>query len=412
MTAGERRVAQVWCLGRLDYLFEINEDVDPVVNTTTGPLTRHDPVFAVMYVDGTGGWIVTQLGHDNHIPAYPAPASIHPKWVNFYDLNHSEKAVFPFCRSCFRMAYLWLGHHERQLSIKAGSADVVDSNGSIRSMYQTLQTLLKRDKMLYKSPATLWWGENITENPSLTPGMQRDISENTEDYMDRQGKASAVLYILKNEGKMPLWFGASPDVPIPSLPSYMLSKLKPAPNREEEVVDSPAALVKMAPRVHQQHMNIGQSLLDLPAELVQEISSYLDRYSCFSVRQTCVQLANFVPLDNAFYYRELTENNLLGFFFTFPSELGEVRNRFLNRGKAPAQWDWKSLVGKLSRWSSFADGGEFADAPDGFRNRRRLWRLLELLEMEGSKLQHLPGLTDVVEEELKPNQSIDLLYVM
>jgi hypothetical protein len=63
--------------------------------------------------------------------------------------------------------------------------------------------------------------------------------------------------------------------------------------------------------------------------------------------------------------------------------LDETRRRCLKRGRQPPHWDWKRLVGELAQFASFQNGGSMADAPGAFRNRRRIWRILQVAEDVG-----------------------------
>ena len=120
----------------------------------------------------------------------------------------------------------------------------------------------------------------------------------------------------------------------------------------------------------------------LPTEIIQEVTSYLDAASVFALRQTCAQFADCISLDQKFWYSQLMRGDLLGFFFVFEvtDAIKEVYRKTLKFPELPPMWDWKKLVRKLAKYSSFQDGGDLCDAPIGFRNRRRIWRILELIE--------------------------------
>ena len=73
---------------------------------------------------------------------------------------------------------------------------------------------------------------------------------------------------------------------------------------------------------------------------------------------------------------------LFGFLFVFEAVdvLEEIQTKVMRRHKLPPYWDWKKLVGQLAHYSSFDNEGAMCDAHPGFRNRRRIWKILETIE--------------------------------
>ena len=64
----------------------------------------------------------------------------------------------------------------------------------------------------------------------------------------------------------------------------------------------------------------------------------------------------------------------------------EIYVRASKQKKLPPLWDWKEMIGKLARYSTFQDpDGEFRDVAPRFKNRRRIWKLLEMIEQHGTE---------------------------
>ena len=163
--------------------------------------------------------------------------------------------------------------------------------------------------------------------------------------------------------------------PIASLPTYVLSRIRAVSQNHEERV-RPFRSVKLKYQTN-------SKLVGLPLELLEGITCHLDANSVFALRRTCTQMAERVVLDQWFWFRHLVSGDVLGFFFTFEAvdALQEIRLKAATQHKLPPQlWDWAQLVRQLARYSSFEKGGVFHDAPRGFRNRRRIWRIMEMIE--------------------------------
>lgn len=118
-----------------------------------------------------------------------------------------------------------------------------------------------------------------------------------------------------------------------------------------------------------------------------EIVGYLDAKSVFACRQSCRLLARSIELNQRFWFRHFLNGDLLGFFFVFEavSTVLEILNRAVKQHKMPPQWDWMHLIQQLGHFSSFTNDGVFHDAPPGFRNRRRIWKILEMIEQYEGK---------------------------
>jgi len=243
---------------------------------------------------------------------------------------------------------------------------------------------------------------------------------------------------LGNGGRMRgmlAWHKADPQVPLPSLPQWLLSKLK----RDDDGQDGCCSHTTASDDVKlPQH---GDFSLDasrplhsspftaLPYDILHQISTYVPRPSLFALRLTCTALASSFPLTSFFWRdaflgpsdepptsrkaadlaasptkRFYSSSNLgdvvstthatplFGFMFRFPRPCGmmhDLRSRCAKgKGKGDARiWDWKGLVRELAREENFEDGGVFDDAPAGFRNRRRLWRMLEDVMREGKTMR-------------------------
>ena len=175
----------------------------------------------------------------------------------------------------------------------------------------------------------------------------------------------------------------NPVQPIASLPSYILSHLEVAPYQtldSNEPLPNPEGYSK--PRRPRQ----GRPFLRLPPELVEEVASYLGFETVMALRSTCVQLANSISLDQRFWFRAFVSDRLFGFFFKFETvdAVREIRDKAYKLRKLPPRWDWMSLIKQLATYSSFANDGLFHNAPPGFRNRRRIWKILETIEQKES----------------------------
>lgn len=126
----------------------------------------------------------------------------------------------------------------------------------------------------------------------------------------------------------------------------------------------------------------GSAFPRLPVELIEEIASYLDIESVFALRLTCIDMGSSITLNQKFWFERFLAGELFGFFPSFDSQvvLKEVKAKCLKRNLSPPQWNWMALIKQLSLYSSFSTEGELYDAPPGFRNRRRIWKILEMVE--------------------------------
>ena len=176
---------------------------------------------------------------------------------------------------------------------------------------------------------------------------------------------------------------ANPVQPIASLPSYILSNLKPAAQQKSSAYSENYLTQEERPRQE-------SSFLRLPPELIDEVASYLDMRSVFALRRCCIWLADSVTLNQHFWFRSLVSGQLFGFLFAFETvdAVKELHGKALKRHKTPPQWDWMKMISQLARYSSFANDGVFHDAPPGFRNRRRIWKILERIEQEEEESNH------------------------
>ena len=176
-------------------------------------------------------------------------------------------------------------------------------------------------------------------------------------------------------------------MPIPSLPDYILAKVKPV-SRSDSM--SPGSNDTLRRNDHQRmsdHRRIEQDsrLLDLPVEVIRLISDELDARSSFALRSSCRMMAAAVLLDQRFWYRQLMQRSLFGFFtdFDIVKAVDEIYVRSRKQGKLPPSWNWREMAGLLGKSSSFELGGPLEDAPISFRVRRALWKVMEDLEDTG-----------------------------
>ena len=173
---------------------------------------------------------------------------------------------------------------------------------------------------------------------------------------------------------------ANPVQPIASLPIYILSFLDLASSRTQDVEQYDLDRASVASSTKQTMQR--SPLLRLPPEMVEEIVDYLDFESVFALRLSCFGLAQRINLSQRFWFKHFFEDNLFGFFFVFDANnvLVEIYNRVVKRHKTPPRWDWMALIRRLAEYSSFENDGVFHNAPPGFRNRRRIWKILETIE--------------------------------
>lgn len=206
---------------------------------------------------------------------------------------------------------------------------------------------------------------------------------------------------------------SNPYRPLPSLPGFLFSQLKPvatdtngrpaSPSTDLEWSDSgeeelgtrnpppkryppsrqpPESIRQTDVKSHRGTPSKPSMFPALPVELLRLVASHLDPNTVFALRLTCRTLAQAVPLDQRFWFNALFSHQIFGFFFVFDSmnDLKETKRKFQKRGRGPPHWDWKRLVREIARFESFQNDGVLAQAPGGFRNRRRIWRILEAAE--------------------------------
>ena len=175
------------------------------------------------------------------------------------------------------------------------------------------------------------------------------------------------------------WVLDSSYSPIPSLPQYIISKLKPltgASVLRVSYLKSDNIVAQVQP----------SALLRLPVELIQDIAESLSLPDVFNLRETCHRLAGVIQLDQRFWYTRFLRKELFGFFFKhdIQDEIREIKSRAILRGLSPSKMDWMQLIKSLAQFSSFTTAGCFHDAPPGFKNRRRVWKILETMEQDSS----------------------------
>ena len=175
---------------------------------------------------------------------------------------------------------------------------------------------------------------------------------------------------------------ADPVQPIASLPSYILSHLERAPeqdSKKQELSRHSENCSAMMERPQQEC-----PFLRLPPELIDEVASQLDSESVFALRGSCLWLASSITLNQHFWFKAFTSGHLFGFLFAFETvdAVKEIHDKAVKRHKTPPQWDWVRLIQQLANYSTFANNGAFHDAPPGFRNRRRIWKILDTIEQK------------------------------
>ena len=204
---------------------------------------------------------------------------------------------------------------------------------------------------------------------------------------------------------------------VPELSSYVISKLRalPAPSDQfssntlstEQIREAKATqLVHLGPS-EQPHRSL---LLDLPPELLQLVSSYLDAATNFDLRLTCRLLAAHIPADQRFWRTQLTSGPLFGFLITHTgltpdgpvldeaTDIGRQFDEDILGAKPEAvsattnnvdaikatglgrAYDWKALVRLMAQSESFEEGGPLFDAPPQFRYSRYIWANLLRIE--------------------------------
>lgn len=114
------------------------------------------------------------------------------------------------------------------------------------------------------------------------------------------------------------------------------------------------------------------------------IGNYLNLSSIFSMRETCWHFSQCIELNQWFWYTRFIRYELFGFMFTHESQdvIADIEAKAVKRGLLPNKMDWMSLLKQMSAFSSFAGGGCLDSAPPTFRNRRRIWKILEMMETD------------------------------
>ena len=189
---------------------------------------------------------------------------------------------------------------------------------------------------------------------------------------------------------------ANPVQPIASLPSYILSHLDPASEQDSKKQElSRCGEDCSAPTERPRQES---PFLRLPPELIDEVASHLDSESVFALRKSCLWLASSITLNQHFWFKAFISGHLFGFLFAFETvdAVKEIHDKAVKRHKTPPQWDWVKLIQQLANYSTFANDGAFHDAPPGFRNRRRIWKILDTIEQRAETRKESGGARNLV----------------
>ena len=157
---------------------------------------------------------------------------------------------------------------------------------------------------------------------------------------------------------------------INSTTSYILSKLKPLPKEVRPVPPFIPPTLEGLPIEHGgiQWAIIRDTTLDLPIDLIDFL-----REKVSGLRNPSLECSRIYLPE---WWREVL---LRGFEWLWDLEPGRFRDKDggIYEDGVKIRWDWELLVRQLAQDDCFEATGKLEKAPDGLRNRRRIWRCLD-----------------------------------
>ncbi|KAM3087393.1 hypothetical protein ACMFMG_001488 [Clarireedia jacksonii] len=192
------------------------------------------------------------------------------------------------------------------------------------------------------------------------------------------------------------WLCADP-LQVPPLTTFALGLLSPiSPQDTQSYAVKPRVIAEGTSSPSEEEPLMLQKseayLQDVPVEIVRRIASYLSISSIFALRLSCRKLASMIPLDPQFWYERLIQYSLIPYVWDLDiaacaaknAQLREVVASELEPGIS-TRWDWKRLAHRLSRMDNYISSEEVMSTgvPFGFRNRCRIWKIIDrALELE------------------------------
>lgn len=108
----------------------------------------------------------------------------------------------------------------------------------------------------------------------------------------------------------------------------------------------------------------------LPPELQENVKYY--KAPLIDLPKTCNR-----SLPHDWWLQALLDGKILPWLFDLDTDMIKQKDA------EPQDWDWEYLVRTLAQVEAFEPGNTMENAPLGLRNRRRIWRILEEIEVPG-----------------------------
>lgn len=237
-------------------------------------------------------------------------------------------------------------------------------------------------------------------------------------------KPSAPADRVPPMSKFSQWLCADPLFFEEDTTSYILSLLRPC---NEVIISPPYTLTQLTTSSSSSTTSIGffpnstssngHGLESLPQEVLSMIISHLSTRDIFRIQRCSKTLAIRLPLDQQFWREALISGELISWLWDLDRDECRAVDRLRNE-KSRRKWDWRRLVLTLAKdpfptktmdlseslpeakdWSEwFADETSIAvndgleNIPAGLRNRRRIWKIIKGIPIEGGgENDILPG---------------------
>ncbi|CZR51704.1 uncharacterized protein PAC_01581 [Phialocephala subalpina] len=196
------------------------------------------------------------------------------------------------------------------------------------------------------------------------------------------------------------WLCADP-IKIPTLTSDILSRLNPLP-RESHSATQETALFSHT-RITSQHSPT-PFLEELPTEVLDHITSFLQTSSIIYLRRCSKTLAARLPIGQKFWREQILSGRLVGYLWDL--DYDQCRQLALeeDEGMANKAWDWNRLAKSLMRdyfnepdlelskgytaeWQARLENmnlkckGDWVPGSIGLINRRRIWKIVQNMKL-------------------------------
>ncbi|RDL42544.1 uncharacterized protein BP5553_02523 [Venustampulla echinocandica] len=239
---------------------------------------------------------------------------------------------------------------------------------------------------LYESLSKEWtrgW-KLITSQPALVQGAYMRYDVHGEYGLEWEHKYFGARDRQEHHGwnvaRGDEWFCADPTN-IPELRDFVLNLLPQAP------IPSGLPDFKTLQLSSETFTSTEEKygLEALPKEILDEIACHLTVSSVFALRSSSKTLAACLYPDQRFFFQRLLGGTLIPHIWELESQECVDKNGedvslkgTLQLGDE-ARWDWKALAKLLANKDAImiAEEGKLLDAPIGFRNRCRIWKIIE-----------------------------------